>query len=69
MKDGFGRASLKSLSAHHFVLARDPFSLRIRRKHLENHPPPHVTAFSDVTNPKTKMQEMTVPWPSSPAIL
>lgn len=25
MKDGFGRGSLKSLSTHHFVLARDPF--------------------------------------------
>lgn len=65
MKDGFGRAALKSLSTHHFVLARDPFS---GRKHSEHHPPPHVTAFSDVTNPKTKMQEMTVSWPS-PAIL
>lgn len=54
------QGSLKSLSTHHFVLARDPFSLRIRKKHSEHHPPPHVTASSDVTNPKTKMQEMTV---------
>lgn len=68
MKDGFGRGSLKSLSTHHFVLARDPFSIQIRRKHSEHDPTPHVTAFSDVTNPKTKMREMTVSWPS-PAIL
>lgn len=68
MKNGFGRGSLKSLSTHHFVLARDPFSLRISRKHSEHHPPPHVTASSDVTKPKTKMQEMTVSWPS-PAVL